>query len=82
MTKYNCWLDVDRETTEHYVTKLEKDLKEAENKRDGYKKRLSNEAYVKQAPKELVEETKEQLKDSERLTESIKEQINRFSVAE
>ena len=82
MTKYNCWLDVDRETTEHYVTKLEKDLKEAENKRDGYKKRLSNEAYVKQAPKELVEETKEQLKDTEQLIENINSQIERFSSSE
>jgi valyl-tRNA synthetase len=60
-TKYNCWLDVDRETTEHYVSKLQNDLKSAEIKRDGYKKRLDNEAYVKQAPKELVEETKNHL---------------------
>jgi valyl-tRNA synthetase len=81
-TKHNCWLDVDRETTEHYVTKLEKDLKTAENKRDGYKKRLDNEAYVKQAPKELVEETKTQLKDAEQLIENIKSQIERFSSSE
>jgi valyl-tRNA synthetase len=78
-TKYNCWLDVDRETTEQYVEKLQKHLTEAENKRDGYKKRLSNESYVKQAPKELVDETKAQLEDSEVLINNIKAQISRFS---
>ncbi|MFT4532655.1 MAG: valyl-tRNA synthetase, partial [Candidatus Saccharimonadales bacterium] len=60
-TPYNCWLDVDRETMENYATQLEKKLEEAKNKREGYKKRLGNAAYVKQAPKKLVNETKEQL---------------------
>jgi valyl-tRNA synthetase len=78
-TPHNCWLDVDRATTSHYVKKLEKQLVEAENKLEGYKKRLDNKSYVKQAPKALVEETKEQLTETEQLIENIKTQINRFS---
>lgn len=78
-TSYTCWLDVDRETTEHYVSKLDNQLKEAENAREGLLKRLSNESYVKQAPKHLVQETKQQLKDSEQLIENIKIEIDRFS---
>lgn len=78
-TNYTCWLDVDRETTEHYLTKLEKQLKSAENAAEGFKKRLDNEAYVKKAPKKLVDETKKQLEDSEQLIKNIEIEIERFS---
>jgi valyl-tRNA synthetase len=81
-TKYNCWLDIDRETTEHYVTKLQKQLTEAENKLQGLNKRLDNKAYVKQAPKELVEETKVQLEDTKLLVDNINKQITRFNTSE
>jgi valyl-tRNA synthetase len=81
-TKHNCWLDIDRETTNHYVIKLQKQLQEAENKREGYIKRLDNKAYVKQAPKQLVDETKKQLLDTEQLVSNIQSQISRFSTPE
>jgi valyl-tRNA synthetase len=81
-TPHNCWLDVDRETTEHYVVKLQKQLQEAENKQQGYKKRLDNKDYVKQAPKQLVDETKAQLAETEQLVANIQAQITRFSSPE
>jgi valyl-tRNA synthetase len=78
-TKHTCWLDVDRETMERYSSELKKQLKEAENKREGLEKRLGNTAYVKQAPKKLVDETKQQLEDTKSLVSNIKTQISRFS---
>lgn len=78
-THYNCWLDVDRETTEHYVSKLQKQLEEAEKQRDSYKNRLANADYVKKAPKTLVDETKKQHADSEKLIGNIQKEIERFS---
>jgi valyl-tRNA synthetase len=81
-THHNCWLDVDRQTTEHYAQKLQKSLVEAENGRDGLKKRLDNRAYVKQAPKKLVDETKSQLTETEQLISNIKTQIERFTTKE
>jgi valyl-tRNA synthetase len=81
-TAYNCWLDIDRETTQHYVLKLEKQLLEAQNKLDGYKKRLDNKNYIKQAPKALVDETKTQLSETEQMVENIKVQITRFGTTE
>jgi valyl-tRNA synthetase len=78
-TNHNCWLDVDRATTNHYVTKLQSQLTEAKNKRDGLQKRLDNKAYVKQAPKALVDETKQQLAETEQLITNIEVQIERFS---
>lgn len=78
-TAHRCWLDVDKETTEIYTAKLHKQLKGAQNKLEGYKKRLANESYVKQAPKKLVEETKEQLNSSEILVKNIEHEIARFA---
>lgn len=81
-TSYNCWLDIDRQTIERYNTQLQKQLTEAESARDGYKKRLDNKSYVKKAPKALVDETKQQLADTEQLIENIRSQIARFSQPE
>jgi valyl-tRNA synthetase len=78
-TAYNCWLDVDRETIEHYVVQLQKQLETAEKSREGYKKRLANHAYVKQAPAHLIEETKSQLSNTEELIKKIELEITRFS---
>ncbi len=78
-TSETCWLDVDKDAIDAYVKKLQKQLTAAENARDGLKKRLDNDAYVKQAPKQLVEETRQQLKDQEELIESTSAEINRFS---
>ena len=81
-TSHRCWLDVDRETIERYATQLKKQLEEAQNTREGYQKRLDNSAYIKKAPKALVEETKQQLADSEALIENIQTEISRFSQPE
>lgn len=81
-TKYNCWLDIDRERAERYAKKLAKHLEEANARLEGLKKRLENKNYVKQAPKELVEETKQQLADAELLVENITREIARFGTPE
>ncbi len=78
-TNFNCWLDVDRETTEDYVQKLKKQLEEAENKVKGYEKRLGNKDYIKKAPKELVDETKNALDETKILLENTNKEILRFS---
>ena len=81
-TTYDCWLDIDRETTERYTAELQKQLKVAENRAQGLKNRLANENYVKQAPKQLVEETKQQLQEAEQLATNIITEIQRFAPQE
>jgi valyl-tRNA synthetase len=81
-TRHNCWLDVDRETTNHYVTKLQKQLESAENARESLQKRLDNKEYIKQAPKNLVDDTKTKLTEAEQLIENTKAQIARFTSSE
>lgn len=81
-TTYNCWLDIDRERAERYVKKLAKHQDEAKNRLEGLKKRLENKDYVKQAPKELVEQTKQQLAEAEQVVENMSREIARFSTPE
>ena len=54
-------------------------LQEAQNRAEGLKKRLANDSYVKQAPKQLVEETKQQLQETEALAQNIQREIQRFA---
>jgi valyl-tRNA synthetase len=80
-TKYNCWLDIDRERAERYVKKLAKHQEDAKNRLEGLRKRLENKNYVDNAPKELVAETKQQVADAEQLVENMSREIARFSSA-
>ncbi|HMT18648.1 MAG TPA: valine--tRNA ligase [Candidatus Saccharibacteria bacterium] len=78
-TQHNCWLDIDRERAEKYVKKLVKHRDETKNRLESLKKRLENKDYVKQAPKELVEQTKAQLEEASLLVENIEREMVRFS---
>ncbi len=60
-TKYNCWLDIDPTTAHRYLGELETQRQQQEQVIKQLQGRLANESYVKQAPKELVEESKTQL---------------------
>ena len=77
-TSERCWLDVDQSAMNAYVKKLEKQREQAENAAEGLKKRLDNKDYVKQAPKNLVEETRQQLQNAKTLIENTKKEIDRF----
>lgn len=77
-TSYRCWLDVDRERTSQYAKKLEGDQLVAKNRLEGLKKRLENKNYVDQAPKELVEQTRQQVKELETLIDNISKEVVRF----
>lgn len=55
-------LDVDKETAEKYIGKLQQQKNHKEEAIQRLEARLSNESYVNSAPAELVEETRQQLK--------------------
>lgn len=80
-TSHRCWLDVDRERAAQYAKKLTADQEAAKTRLEGLQKRLENKNYVDQAPKELVEETKAQIKEAEQLIVNIEKEISRFKVA-
>ena len=81
-TSHRCWLDVDRERAAKYTQKLTNTRDEVQKRLESLKKRLENKNYVKQAPKALVDETKQQLADTEQMITNISNEIERISAAE
>jgi valyl-tRNA synthetase len=78
-TKYPAWLDIDMNTAREYQTQLgeKRTAQEAVIKR--LEERLANKSYVDHAPKKVVDETRQQLKDAKELLESISKEYERFS---
>lgn len=77
-TNYKCWLDVDQETIGHYLKQQEESRAEQEKLIAQLESRLANEAYIKKAPKKLVEETKQQLATAKEQLEKINQEAQRF----
>jgi valyl-tRNA synthetase len=77
-TKHRAWLDVSADAAKAYA----KELSDKAGKQTGLIKqlegRLSNDSYVKNAPKELVEQTKDQLKEAKELLSSLEKEAQRF----
>ncbi len=80
-TTYDCWLDIDTGAARQYVQELERQQTELDQRKAQLQSRLDNKAYVKQAPKHLVSQTKEQLKDIEQQTEKLVAEAERFKQA-
>jgi valyl-tRNA synthetase len=78
-TKYRCWLDVDEETAARYIGKLRTQKEQFERVISNLSTRLENKNYVKNAPKQLVDETRDQLKNNKALLAGIENEIKRFS---
>lgn len=64
-TKIDCWLAVDKKTSQDFRDKLENQLQETRSSITRLEGRLNNKAYVDNAPKSLVQETKDQLKEAQ-----------------
>lgn len=79
-TSHRCWLDVDRERAAQYAKKLQMSKEDANKRLAGLKTRLNNKAYVDQAPKHLVEETKAQVQVAEQMIANLEREISRFSI--
>ena len=62
-----AWLDIDSETLYQHQENLEIRLAEARQKLTGLQKRLDNPTYVEKAPAHLVEETRQQLAEQDKI---------------
>ena len=69
-----AWIDVDAKTLYDHQTRLEERLAECREQITKLEGRLGNKSYVKNAPKTVVEQTRDQLKDHKDLeTRLVKE---------
>lgn len=77
-TPHRCWLDIDQSTANKFVTSLEakQTAQRAIVARLG--QRLDNDAYVRHAPREIVEQTKQQLTDAREQLAAIDREYDRF----
>lgn len=80
-TSETCWLDVDNETARNHLTKLEQQQTDEAMSVERLRGRLANKAYVDNAPKKLVSETKQQLGEAEDRLKQITAELDRFTEA-
>lgn len=80
-TSEDCWLAVDRDTARNYLSKLEEQQTAEALSVERLKARLANKSYVDNAPKKLVSETRQQLKDSEQRLKQVNAEIDSFRTA-
>ena len=79
LTSCEAWLDLDEQTIKTYVDKLQTQIEQQQAQIGNLQKRLSNKSYVAHAPKELVEETRQQLADIERTIATLQDTRKQFS---
>lgn len=71
----DAWLDVEHNVIREYLDKLKEEKQATESSAQALQARLDNKQYIKNAPKKLVQETKEQLKQKQERIEIISNQI-------
>lgn len=78
-TKYRCWLDIDTATARNYAEQLKHKQVDQEKFIAQLQSRLANKAYVEQAPKHIVNQTKEQLTEAKSQLAKLSDEIKRFA---
>lgn len=78
-TTYAAWIAVSPEAIKQYIDSLAEQKAIQTKSIEQLKKRLSNKAYVANAPAKIIDQTKAQLTEAERLLAGIQEQQKRFT---
>jgi valyl-tRNA synthetase len=79
-TPYGCWLDIDTSKASAYLDDLKSQQEEAQAHFKRLESRLSNKAYVDNAPEHVVAQTKAELDEAKRLLGSLQQEYERFNV--
>jgi valyl-tRNA synthetase len=79
-TKHKAWLNVDRTATQKYFTEMQAKQGQQINTIKHLKARLENRDYVEHAPREVVEQTRQQLKAAQDLLNTYEAQMRRFTI--
>ncbi|MGH7193709.1 MAG: class I tRNA ligase family protein [Candidatus Saccharimonadales bacterium] len=79
-TKHACWLNVSQAATQNYLKELQTRQGQHINAVKHLRARLDNRDYVKHAPKEVIEQTKQQLKEAEALLANLEVKMQQFTI--
>lgn len=80
-TKHKAWLDIDLASLQAFAKELKENIAEAEKQAQALQKRLENKAYVANAPKAIVDQTKQQLAEMQDKVAKMKQELERFQQA-
>jgi valyl-tRNA synthetase len=80
-TSIVCWLDIDAATAQAYAAELVANYNKQSATISHLEGRLSNDDYVKNAPKKLVDETKDQLAEAQVVLGNIATEQERFKLS-
>lgn len=78
-TDHPAWLDIDQETANTFVKELKTKVEEQQALIKNLEARLNNKSYVDNAPKQIVEQTKEQLVAAKETLQKVREEHDRFA---
>jgi valyl-tRNA synthetase len=74
-SNYDYWFDVDEDELSKAIAKLETKAKKSQESIKRLQERLANKSYIDNAPSKLVEETKSQLEQEQRILVEIESEI-------
>lgn len=77
-TPYRCWIEVDSDTLQTYRDQLAAQIDEQVSLADRLKQRLNNKSYVANAPKRVVQQTKDHLAETSSTLERLRAEQERF----
>jgi valyl-tRNA synthetase len=78
-TRHRCWLDIDRSTAQEYLKTIKTQQEQASEHRKRLEARLTNVAYVSNAPEHVVAQTNAELEEAKRLLDGLQQEYDRFS---
>ena len=78
-TQYTCWLDIDQSTAAAYIRELDEQLTRQQATITQLEARLANKNYVSNAPKAIVTQTRDQLKEAQTKLQNIEREKSRFN---
>ncbi|HEY1835367.1 MAG TPA: valine--tRNA ligase [Candidatus Saccharimonadales bacterium] len=76
---YKAWLEIDEKAIQKYLDELAAKRDAAETTIGQLKARLMNKSYVENAPKHIVDQTKQNLAEAETLLANIEQEQKRFT---
>jgi valyl-tRNA synthetase len=78
-TKHRSWLDIDPATARAYLGEVEAKIAKQSQTIQQLEGRLSNKKYVDNAPKQVVDQTKDQLKEAQEQLATLQTEKERFT---
>lgn len=78
-TKFNCWLDIDSDTAQDYLLELKWQIQDQQNLIERLQNRLNNSAYLTSAPKNIIEDSQQQLNKAQELKLRLEKEQARFN---